>query len=113
MAGPDLEEPLASSRVTPPTWQAAVVPCLAGTPLVQRLSVAALSVGTDWDQVWREMPERKKEVIRQTLRRLVLTAAVALDGLPSDLSGRRQEASSDVIEDDITEELHAQYERRR
>jgi len=80
MRPPAVRESATAYRSDLRTWEAALAPCLEGTPLEGGLG-ATLSVGPDWDAVWRQIPDPKKAEIRKTLRWFAL-ASVPLEQLP-------------------------------
>lgn len=71
----------------PITWQAALEPSLAGSPLARRtLPRLELGGGEAQDRAWRALPEDKKEEVRRTLRQLAGAAIIIDTSLPRPLA---------------------------
>lgn len=71
----------------PITWQAALEPLLAGSPLAGRtLPRLELGGGEAQDRAWRALPEDKKEEVRRTLRQLAGAAIIIDTSLPRPLA---------------------------
>lgn len=90
-------ETLPAYAIEPTTWAEALGCYLAGTPLERSLSEAALSVGTDWDATWQDMPEPVKKRIRKTLTKLGQAAALVIDGLDQETAEAIRSEFTDLL----------------
>lgn len=81
------------------SWQGALEPYLAGSPLEGSLGRLAMTPDDSHDRAWRELDEdRKREVIR-TLRGMATVAVVVAQMLPPTLA--------DEINDDLADRVSA------
>jgi transcriptional regulator with XRE-family HTH domain len=77
------------------SWEAALQPLLAGTPL--RLPQSSTASGRKADQAWHKLPEERREEIRDFVRRIALVA-VATEAL---LPPKTARAATDQLSMDL------------
>jgi hypothetical protein len=91
--------PAIAAAIAARSWQAALAPCLLGSPLEGTLGQLALAAGNESDERWRELAEDRKADARDTLRRFAAVATVIASTFPSPIAER--------LNAKLAEEIHS------